>query len=175
MLSSQDLKIIVGALQMSDLLMQKLPHIFAIYFRREGVMHQIKRLCDADAFLAAPRSKSASPSAHEAALGFPAVLSEGSPLLDAPAPAPEEEKLSSPPQLRFTDVLKRKRPKPTGRLNASSGWRRGGRQEDTGASPTFSELLIKSESRSCPCGSRCASGSIGVPATKESIEMFQPF
>lgn len=36
MLSSQDLKIVVGALQMAEILMQKLPDIFSVYFRREG-------------------------------------------------------------------------------------------------------------------------------------------
>jgi hypothetical protein len=36
MLSSQDLKIVVGALQMAEILMQKLPGIFSVYFRREG-------------------------------------------------------------------------------------------------------------------------------------------
>lgn len=44
MLSSNDLKIVVGALQLTEILMQKLPDIFSVYFRREGVMHQIKRL-----------------------------------------------------------------------------------------------------------------------------------
>lgn len=40
MLSSQDLKIVVGALQMAEILMQKLPDIFSVYFRREGnVIH----------------------------------------------------------------------------------------------------------------------------------------
>lgn len=37
MLSSQDLKIVVGALQMAEILMQKLPDIFSVYFRREGI------------------------------------------------------------------------------------------------------------------------------------------
>ncbi|EAW70904.1 thyroid hormone receptor interactor 12, isoform CRA_i [Homo sapiens] len=36
MLSSQDLKIVVGALQMAEILMQKLPDIFSVYFRREA-------------------------------------------------------------------------------------------------------------------------------------------
>lgn len=37
MLSSQDLKIVVGSLQMAEILMQKLPDVFSVYFRREGV------------------------------------------------------------------------------------------------------------------------------------------
>lgn len=48
MLSSQDLRVVVAALQMADILMQKLPDIFGIYFRREGVMHQIKWLARLD-------------------------------------------------------------------------------------------------------------------------------
>ena len=40
MLSSQDLKVVVGALQMAEILMQKLPDIFHIYFRREGKYHK---------------------------------------------------------------------------------------------------------------------------------------
>lgn len=38
MLSSQDLKIVVGSLQMAEILMQKLPDIFSVYFRREGAV-----------------------------------------------------------------------------------------------------------------------------------------
>lgn len=37
MLSSQDLKIVVGSLQMAEILMQKLPDVFSVYFRREGI------------------------------------------------------------------------------------------------------------------------------------------
>ena len=48
MLSSHDLKIVVGAIQMAHILMQKLPLLFGIHFRREGVMHQIQHLVDVD-------------------------------------------------------------------------------------------------------------------------------
>ena len=44
MLSSGDLRIIVGALQMSELLLQKMPDEFGVHFRREGVLHQVKLL-----------------------------------------------------------------------------------------------------------------------------------
>ena len=44
MMASQDLKVVVGSLQMADILMQKLPEVFCIYFRREGVMHQVSIL-----------------------------------------------------------------------------------------------------------------------------------
>jgi len=46
MLASQDLRIVVGALQMAYILMEKLPAEFGIHFRREGVMHQIRHLAD---------------------------------------------------------------------------------------------------------------------------------
>ena len=37
MMASQDVKVVVGALQMANILMQKLPDIFSVYFRREGM------------------------------------------------------------------------------------------------------------------------------------------
>ena len=48
MLASPDLKIVVGALQMANILMQKLPQVFCTYFRREGVMHQMRKLITED-------------------------------------------------------------------------------------------------------------------------------
>ena len=36
MMASQDVKVVVGALQMANILMQKLPDVFSVYFRREG-------------------------------------------------------------------------------------------------------------------------------------------
>lgn len=46
MLASSDLRIVVGALQMAEILMTKLPDVFGVHFRREGVMHQINQLAD---------------------------------------------------------------------------------------------------------------------------------
>ncbi|XP_037815156.1 LOW QUALITY PROTEIN: E3 ubiquitin-protein ligase TRIP12 [Lucilia sericata] len=46
MLGSNDLRIVVGALQMAEILMQKLPEIFGTHFRREGVIYQITQLTD---------------------------------------------------------------------------------------------------------------------------------
>ncbi len=48
MLSSGDLRIIVGALQMSELLLQKMPEEFSVHFRREGVLYQVHKLTDQD-------------------------------------------------------------------------------------------------------------------------------
>jgi hypothetical protein len=36
MMASQDLRIVVGALQMAEILMQKLPEVFGVHFHREG-------------------------------------------------------------------------------------------------------------------------------------------
>lgn len=48
MLSSQDLRIIVSALQLSEMLLTKLPDQFSVHFRREGVLHQVQKLTDPD-------------------------------------------------------------------------------------------------------------------------------
>lgn len=46
MMASNDLRIVVGSVQMAEILMQKLPEIFGVHFRRDGVMHQINLLAD---------------------------------------------------------------------------------------------------------------------------------
>ena len=46
MLKAPEYKIVVGAMQMADILMSKLPQVFSVYFHREGVIHQIKNLKD---------------------------------------------------------------------------------------------------------------------------------
>lgn len=59
MMASNDLRIVVGALQMAEILMEKLPEVFGIHFRREGVMHQINQLADpAVPICSAPSPKS---------------------------------------------------------------------------------------------------------------------
>ena len=44
MLASTDYRIVISALQISEILMKKLPEIFSVYFYREGVVHQIESL-----------------------------------------------------------------------------------------------------------------------------------
>ena len=44
MLASSDLRIVVGAIEMSNILMEKLSNIFSVYFVREGVLHQFNKL-----------------------------------------------------------------------------------------------------------------------------------
>uniref|UniRef100_A0A182HKI1 E3 ubiquitin-protein ligase n=1 Tax=Anopheles arabiensis TaxID=7173 RepID=A0A182HKI1_ANOAR len=59
MMASNDMRIVVGAVQMADILMHKLPEVFGMHFRREGVMHQFKQLTDPSIpICAAPSPKS---------------------------------------------------------------------------------------------------------------------
>lgn len=44
MLSSQDSRLVIYGLQLSEILMKKLPAIFAVNFRKEGVMHAVKKI-----------------------------------------------------------------------------------------------------------------------------------
>ncbi|KAG5322801.1 TRIPC ligase, partial [Pseudoatta argentina] len=46
MLASQDLRIVIGALQMASILMKRLPQLFGVHFHREGVLHQVRQLAD---------------------------------------------------------------------------------------------------------------------------------
>ncbi|KYN37101.1 putative E3 ubiquitin-protein ligase TRIP12 [Trachymyrmex septentrionalis] len=46
MLASQDLRIVIGALQMASILMKRLPQVFGVHFHREGVLHQVRQLAD---------------------------------------------------------------------------------------------------------------------------------
>lgn len=46
MLKAQDYRLVVGAMQMAEVLLQKLPDVFILYFHREGVMHQLQNLRD---------------------------------------------------------------------------------------------------------------------------------
>ncbi|XP_014232904.2 E3 ubiquitin-protein ligase TRIP12 isoform X2 [Trichogramma pretiosum] len=48
MLASQDLRIVIGALQMANILMTRLPQVFRVHFHREGVLHQVRQLTDPD-------------------------------------------------------------------------------------------------------------------------------
>ncbi|XP_025895838.1 E3 ubiquitin-protein ligase TRIP12 isoform X2 [Nothoprocta perdicaria] len=115
MLSSQDLKIVVGALQMAEILMQKLPDIFSVYFRREGVMHQVKNLAESEALLTSPPkvctngsgmlSTATTISTGTATAASNAAADLGSPSLQHS----REDSLDLSPQGRLSDVLKRKR------------------------------------------------------------------
>ena len=45
LLSAVDVSIVATAIKIAEILMEKLPDIFDIYFRREGVVFEIERLC----------------------------------------------------------------------------------------------------------------------------------
>ncbi|XP_075386284.1 E3 ubiquitin-protein ligase TRIP12 isoform X6 [Tenrec ecaudatus] len=115
MLSSQDLKIVVGALQMAEILMQKLPDIFSVYFRREGVMHQVKYLAESESLLTSPPKactngsgtlgSTTSVSSGTATAASNAAADLGSPSLQHS----RDDSLDLSPQGRLSDVLKRKR------------------------------------------------------------------
>uniref|UniRef100_A0A803U0A9 E3 ubiquitin-protein ligase n=1 Tax=Anolis carolinensis TaxID=28377 RepID=A0A803U0A9_ANOCA len=115
MLSSQDLKIVVGALQMAEILMQKLPDIFSVYFRREGVMHQVKNLAESETLLTSPPKACTNGSGT---LGATTTVSTGTATAasnaasDLGSPSLQhsrEDSLDLSPQGRLSDVLKRKR------------------------------------------------------------------
>ncbi|XP_053601004.1 E3 ubiquitin-protein ligase TRIP12 isoform X2 [Plodia interpunctella] len=46
MMASSDLRIVVGSLQLAEILMQRLPEDMSVQFRREGVLHQVAQLCE---------------------------------------------------------------------------------------------------------------------------------
>ncbi|XP_040063941.2 LOW QUALITY PROTEIN: E3 ubiquitin-protein ligase TRIP12 [Ixodes scapularis] len=137
MLSSQDLHVVVGALQMADLLMQKLPEVFGVHFRREGVMHRVKQLAQEEVTLSAASSGTgASPGAApskfaEEAAGSSRDGHTTTVLWGALAPVPahltpmtgtgDSDHFAvgaASAQMRLSDVLKRKRA--AKRSNASS-------------------------------------------------------
>ncbi|XP_045472150.1 E3 ubiquitin-protein ligase TRIP12 isoform X2 [Harmonia axyridis] len=138
MMASSDLRIVVGALQMAEILMTKLPDEFGVHFRREGVIYQINRLTDPEVPLgiSPPKvcssSSSFSPNLLDSQPGpsqTPSGLSlngssSSSPLVATPISsnhyaAADSQKSSdleaqaqSPSHsMRLTDVLKRKRVK----------------------------------------------------------------
>lgn len=111
MMASNDVKVVVGAIQMAEILMQKLPDIFSVYFRREGVMHQIKRLADSELKVESPvkpapttASSSSLSSTSSGSLTSEPVPTEKE---GASSPAPEDSPSSS--QMKLSDVLKRKK------------------------------------------------------------------
>ncbi|XP_066454263.1 E3 ubiquitin-protein ligase TRIP12 isoform X1 [Eleutherodactylus coqui] len=114
MLSSQDLKIVVGALQMAEILMQKLPDIFSVYFRREGVMHQVKNLAESETLLTSPPKVCTNGSgslASAATINTGTGTAAGNAAADLGSPSLQhrDDSLDLSPQGRLSDVLKRKR------------------------------------------------------------------
>ncbi|XP_061684230.1 E3 ubiquitin-protein ligase TRIP12 isoform X1 [Syngnathoides biaculeatus] len=115
MLSSQDLKIVVGSLQMAEILMQKLPDVFSVYFRREGVMHQVKNLAESESFLVTSPPKacpSTSTSLCTTTISTASTTTVNNATPDLGSPSFQhsmDDSLDLSPQGRLSDVLKRKR------------------------------------------------------------------
>uniref|UniRef100_A0A8B9LPY2 E3 ubiquitin-protein ligase n=1 Tax=Astyanax mexicanus TaxID=7994 RepID=A0A8B9LPY2_ASTMX len=114
MLSSQDLKIVVGSLQMAEILMQKLPDVFSVYFRREGVMHQVKNLAESETFFTSPpkacTSGTTSLCTTTITTATTTAASNVTPDLGSPSfQHSMDDSLDLSPQGRLSDVLKRKR------------------------------------------------------------------
>ncbi|KAJ8256885.1 hypothetical protein COCON_G00190370 [Conger conger] len=114
MLSSQDLRIVVGALQMAEILMQKLSDVFSVYFRREGVMHQVKNLAESETFLTSPpkacTSGTASLCTTTISTATTTAATNATPDLGSPSfQHSMDDSLDLSPQGRLSDVLKRKR------------------------------------------------------------------
>ncbi|XP_055370285.1 E3 ubiquitin-protein ligase TRIP12 isoform X2 [Betta splendens] len=113
MLSSQDLKIVVGSLQMAEILMQKLPDVFSVYFRREGVMHQVKNLAESESFLVtSPPKACPSGTASLCTISTASTTSANNATPDLGSPSFQhsmDDSLDLSPQGRLSDVLKRKR------------------------------------------------------------------
>lgn len=122
MLSSNDLQTVVSSIQICNILMMKLPEVFSIYFRRQGVLHQMNKLIQSTAIdlsakkkasLAVPLQGTAVD--HSAATVLAGNAAGVTVQLSAAAavekPAKDAAKPSSPgTQLRLSDVLKRKKP-----------------------------------------------------------------
>uniref|UniRef100_A0A8C2NH77 E3 ubiquitin-protein ligase n=1 Tax=Capra hircus TaxID=9925 RepID=A0A8C2NH77_CAPHI len=133
MLSSQDLKIVVGALQMAEILMQKLPDIFSVYFRREGVMHQVKHLAESESLLTSPPKACTNGSGS---LGSTPLVNSGT----ATAATNASADLGSPSLHRLSDVLKRKRlPKRGSRRPKYSPPRDDDKVDNQAKSPTTTQ------------------------------------
>ncbi|XP_020611050.1 E3 ubiquitin-protein ligase TRIP12-like isoform X1 [Orbicella faveolata] len=111
MLQSTDLRVITNALQMAEIVMQKLPDVFHVSFRREGVMHRVRDL--ANGLLANKPSVSDKNCSSECL----ANSSEN----ESPGQRATENTSSLPVTRRLGDVLRRKRySKRPGRGKASS-------------------------------------------------------
>ncbi|KAA0714672.1 E3 ubiquitin-protein ligase TRIP12 [Triplophysa tibetana] len=114
MLSSQDLKIVVGSLQMAEILMQKLPDVFSVYFRREGVMHQVKNLAESEAILTSPPKACTSGTASLCTTTITTATTTAATNVTPDLGSPSfqhsmDDSLDLSPQGRLSDVLKRKR------------------------------------------------------------------
>ncbi|CAG0886042.1 unnamed protein product, partial [Darwinula stevensoni] len=134
MLSSQDVRVVVGALQMAQILLQKLPAVFCIYFQREGwfrtvmsnlqaacgqrgVIHQVQHLAVQEIPNESSVSNGCVGATHcvPSSSGLPPTPPLSTNHMEAKVtssrmgPSSADDRSNSPSQLRLSDVLKRKR------------------------------------------------------------------
>ncbi|XP_015777775.1 PREDICTED: E3 ubiquitin-protein ligase TRIP12-like [Acropora digitifera] len=102
MLQSSDLRVITNALQMADIVMKKLPDVYHVSFRREGVMHKVRDL--ANGLLANK------PSASEKNCSSENLVNSNHEIeIPAQREAQREAQTSLPVTRRLGEVLRRKR------------------------------------------------------------------
>ncbi|XP_031342168.1 E3 ubiquitin-protein ligase TRIP12-like isoform X1 [Photinus pyralis] len=162
MMASSDLRIVVGALQMAEILMNKLPEVFGVHFRREGVMHQITQLADPEVPLGVSPPKSSNlsttyfssmtlnesqPGPSQASGSSIATTNGNATITPAGTPTGQivftstsdgvRVRSPSPSHVRLSDVLKRKRGN-----KRSGGSRPKARHEDLPLSPSLMQDLF---------------------------------
>lgn len=157
MMASQDLKVVVGAMQMAHILMNKLPEVFSIFFRREGVMHQMRHLStmtlqDSNTQKESPDSASvhSNPGPSMAGNSSSGATSEK---MDITVAAASDDSPAPSAHMRLSDVLKRKKPPKRSCRKGSRG------NEET----TALEFL---SSKSCSASS---SSSRSMPSTRNKV------
>ena len=101
LLAARDYNIVVGGYQICEDLMKKLPAIFRIYFQREGVVHELRRI--------SKLSTVATPAA--AAVVTPA--SSSSPVAQSPTTSSPSTP-SQPPTRRLTELMRKLKEKASG-------------------------------------------------------------
>jgi len=184
MLSSQDLKIIVSAQQLSEILLEKLPEQFSVHFRREGVLHQVQKLTDPDYSFSGPSDSGMESSLNMSwnqgantppmqqgrswtiagssfANMFPEHLRHRSARDDPGKAGSSRESPDSTPQppMRLSDMLKRKRV-PSKKATRKSG---AAKDETSSTAPLGMPILVTSTpvaqtSGSTPRGSGASGG-----------------
>jgi len=187
MLSSQELKITVAALQLSKVLLDKLPQEFSVHFRREGVLHQIQKLTDPDYSLGTDTSEynmswsqgSGTPPPHPGrswtiagssfANIFPEHLRNRS-REESSRESPDSTPATAATPMRLSDMLKRKRNASRKSSRKTSG--AGASREDlraSGSSSTTPNTSLGAAATSTPAAAAAvASGSKSAGATPKA-------
>ncbi|KAK6633232.1 hypothetical protein RUM44_003833 [Polyplax serrata] len=149
MLASHDLRIVVGALQMANILMQKLSEVFTIRFMREGVTHQIKQLATVENVAETPPSAASAPipsTSSSTTISFsPSNSGINGNLIqnEEHNMSSEDNFYQSPSQLKLSDVLSRKRKSKRG---STSSNRSKNKHEETLPCSMMQDIISKATS-----------------------------